>query len=70
MLDSYAVGNIIGENLSLKGRILVEEIPSGRDHLTTVLEAMKDNRIVTITYRPFIADPRERGGMERGVVLS
>lgn len=53
MLDSYAVGNVIGENLSLKGRILVEEIPSGRDHLTTILEAMKDNRIVTITYRPF-----------------
>ena len=34
MLDSFAVGNIIGENLSLKGRILVDEIPSGRDHLT------------------------------------
>lgn len=53
MLDSFAVGNIIGENLSLKGRILVEEIPSGRDHLTTLLEAMKDNQVVNITYRPF-----------------
>lgn len=53
MLDSFAVGNIIGENLSLKGRILVDEIPSGRDHLTTILEAMKDNRVVNITYRPF-----------------
>ncbi len=53
MLDSFAVGNIIGENLSLKGRILVEEIPSGRDHLTTLLEAMKDNHVVDITYRPF-----------------
>ena len=53
MLDSYAVGNVIGENLSLKDRILVEEIPSGRDHLTTILEAMKNNHIVTITYRPF-----------------
>lgn len=53
MLDSFAVGNIIGENLSLKGRILVDEIPSGRDHLTTILEAMKENRIVEISYRPF-----------------
>lgn len=53
MLDSFAVGNIIGENLSLKGRILVDEIPSGRDYLTTILEAMKENRIVNITYRPF-----------------
>lgn len=53
MLDSFAVGNIIGENLSLKGRILVEEIPSGRDHLTTLLDAMKENHVVNITYRPF-----------------
>ena len=53
MLDSFAVGNIIGENLSLKGRILVDEIPSGRDHLTTILEAMKENQVVNITYRPF-----------------
>ena len=53
MLDSFAVGNIISENLSLKERILVDEIPSGRDHLTTLLDAMKENRVVEITYRPF-----------------
>lgn len=53
MLDSFAVGNIIGENLSLKGRILVDEIPSGRDHLTTIMEAMKENRVIEITYCPF-----------------
>jgi len=53
MLDSFAIGNAIGENLSLKGRILVDEIPSGRNHLTTILEAMKGNRIVEISYHPF-----------------
>ena len=53
MLDSFAVGNLIGENLSLKGRILVDEIPSGREYLTTMLEAMKGNRVVRITYHPF-----------------
>ena len=58
MLDSFAAGNLIGENLLLKGRIVVEEIPSGRDHLTTILHAMKENRIVNITYRPF---KREHG---------
>ena len=53
MLDTFAVGNLIGENLSLKGRIIIDEIPSGRDHLTTILEAMKENRVVNIAYRPF-----------------
>lgn len=53
MLDSFAVGNLIGENLSLKDRILVDHIPSGQSHLATILEAMKDNRVVNIVYRAF-----------------
>jgi len=53
MLDSYAVGNIIGNNISLKDRILVDQIPSGRDHLTTILEAMKENHVVNIEYKSF-----------------
>lgn len=53
MLDSFAVGNVISENLSLKDRILVEQIPSGRDYLTTILSAMKECRVVEVTYRPF-----------------
>lgn len=53
MLDSFAVGNVIGENLSLKGRILVDEIPSGRDYLTTILAAMRENRIVKFVYKAF-----------------
>lgn len=53
MLDSFAVGNLIGEHLSLKDRILVDNIPSGRDYLTTILEAMKESRILNIEYRAF-----------------
>lgn len=53
MLDSFAVGNLLRENLSLKNRILIDEIPSGRNHLTTMLEAMKEYRVVDIVYRPF-----------------
>lgn len=53
MLDSFAVGNLISENLSLKDRILVNQIPSAHNHLATLLEAMKENRVVTITYCGF-----------------
>lgn len=53
MLDSFAVGNLIGENLALKDRILVDPIPSGHDHLTPLLEAMKENRVVHIEYKAF-----------------
>lgn len=53
MLDSFAVGNLIGENLALKDRILVNTIPSGNDHLKTILDAMKDSKIIEITYKSF-----------------
>ena len=53
MLDSFAVSNLISEHLSLKDRILVTQIPSARNHLATLLEAMKENRVVTITYCGF-----------------
>lgn len=54
MLDSFAVGNLISENLSLKERIIVDPVPSARHHLASLLEAMHDNRSVTITYRGFV----------------
>lgn len=53
MLDSFSVSNLISENLSLKDRILVTPIPSARNHLATLLEAMKGSRAVTITYCGF-----------------
>ena len=53
MLDSFAVSNLISENFSLKDRILVTQIPSAHDHLATLLEAMRENRVVTISYCGF-----------------
>lgn len=53
MLDSFAVSNLISENLSLKDRILVSQVPSARNHLMTLLEAMRENHVVRITYCRF-----------------
>ena len=53
MLDTFSVGNLVEENLSLKNRILIEEIPSGRLYLTPIMEAMKGNNVVEITYNSF-----------------
>lgn len=53
MLNTFAVGNILENNISLKNRILVEEVPSGHGYLTAILDAMKRNRVVEITYQSF-----------------
>ena len=53
MLDTFSLGNLVEENLSLKNRILVEEIPSGQLYLTPIMEAMKGNKVVEMTYTSF-----------------
>ncbi len=53
LLDTFAVGNIVGNKLSLKNRILVDDVPSGRLYLKPIIEAMEDNKVVEITYHSF-----------------
>lgn len=53
ILDTFSIGNIVDDNIALKDRILVEEIPSGRHFLTPVIQAMKGNYVVEMQYHSF-----------------
>ncbi len=53
LLNSFAVGNIMAESKSLGNRILFEEIPSGQQFLTPLIEAMRDSKTVEITHKGF-----------------
>ncbi len=53
MLDSVGVSNIIAGNKGLSTRIVVDEIPSGRDFLAPILAAMRENKVLKMTYQAF-----------------
>ena len=53
LLNTFAVNNLINESHKLKHRILFEKIPGGQEYLTTVIEAMRDNLSLQITYQAF-----------------
>ena len=53
LLDALAVTNMLNERDALEGRIVLENIPSGREYLQPILDAMKDNRKMEITYKDF-----------------
>lgn len=53
LFNSFSTVNLIAEGRQMQDRILLEDIPKGTEYLQTFIEAMKQNRIVTITYRPF-----------------
>lgn len=53
MLDSLSISSLLMDSTSLNDRILLEEIPSGREYLQPIINAMKQNRKLRISYRKF-----------------
>ncbi len=50
LLTTYSVSNSLLESRAIKDRILLEDVPSGREYLDSIINAMKKNRFVHITY--------------------
>ena len=53
LLDALSLNSQLEESSQLKDRILLEEIPSGKEFLSTILEAMRDDKMLTFSYKPF-----------------
>ena len=53
MLDSYAVNGAIAEAAASTDRVEVEDVPSSREFLPTVLSAIQASKMVTFTYAGF-----------------
>ena len=54
--STYCVGNALAGCQSIKSRILLEDVPSGQTYLRTIIEAMKENRVLNITYKSYWHD--------------
>ena len=53
LLDSLALSSALSENNSGEGRIEIEDVPSAREYLPTVLDAVKNSQKITFTYAGF-----------------
>lgn len=53
MLDTLSVSNMLRESSSLKDRIILENIPSGKEYLSPIINAMKQSRKLKMTYHKF-----------------
>lgn len=53
LLDAMSVNETLLDNKSLSDRILLEDIPSSQTFLSTILRAMKENRVLEVTHRRF-----------------
>ncbi|MFJ1428262.1 helix-turn-helix transcriptional regulator [Capnocytophaga canimorsus] len=56
ILNSFTISNFLQEWKSLYHRISLEDIPSGREYLRDIMEAMKQNEQISISYQRFQND--------------
>lgn len=61
LINTFTVNNMLSLGKErLSGRIAVEDIPSGHQHLTSVMEAMTENREITIEYQKYTKATAEK----------
>lgn len=47
------MSNLLIDNLHMKDRILLEKIPSGQAYLRDIIEAMKNEQTINVTYQSY-----------------
>ncbi|MCM1005094.1 MAG: WYL domain-containing protein [Prevotella sp.] len=65
MLDSYALRHAMTDARDISDRIVVEKVPSAREHLSTFINAVRENKKVSFTYKGYT-----RPLPQDGIILS
>ena len=56
LINTISVSNVLTKSESIKDRILLEYVPSGQEYLQPIIEAMKDNKVLNMTYHSYNRD--------------
>ena len=60
MLSTLTVGGVLSDSVSLKDRIILENVPAGEEFLQTIIRAIKQNKRILMGYQRFGADSQEK----------
>ncbi len=53
MLDALSLNSLLNESAGMKDRIFFENVPSSHQYLTTVIQAIRDNRKLKVRYQGY-----------------
>lgn len=53
-LNSFSLGELLFNNADIADKILLEEIPSGREWLEPILQALQQNEMIDMSYENFV----------------
>lgn len=64
LYNTASVVNTLSNCHNIRERILLENVPSGQEYLQTIVEAMKNNRVLNITYQSYWSDDESNFDVE------
>ena len=56
LFNTLTVSNLMLDSMSIKNKILFEEIPDGEQYLPLILKALKKNQVLEMTYQSYWRD--------------
>lgn len=56
LYNTFCVSNALANSQSIKDRIILEYVPSGQNYLQPIIEAMKENYVLNMTYHSYWKD--------------
>ena len=59
MLEALSVNSLLNEGAGMKDRIIFENVPSSQKHLTTVIQAIRDGKVLEVTYQSYSKTEQE-----------
>ena len=60
LFSTLTVSTVLSDSVSLRERIILENVPAGEEFLQTIIQALKANRKLLITYQRFGQDSYEK----------
>lgn len=53
MLDALSMNSLLNESASIKDRIIFEDVPSSHQFLASIIQAIRDNRMIRVHYKGY-----------------
>ncbi len=53
LLNSAAMSGVLSDSREVSSRIFLEEVPSAREHLATIIDAIKNPHVLKFSYHPY-----------------
>lgn len=64
MISALSLNSLLNESAGMRDRIIFENVPSSQKHLSSVIQAIRDGKVIKVTYKSYRKDHSEELELE------